>query len=563
VAGGAVLVVARARTAAVAPFLRYAAVAGIVFLVQFAWASPSSSLIWRDRSAGASDTAALAAVDAAVDDDAPPIVMVVLDELPTATLLDGSGNIDADLFPNIARLAADGTWYRNHSTVADSTPVALGAILTGRYPDADRAPTAATYRDNLFMLLADEYDVNALEQVTALCPSTKCPPASGSPSQVPSLMADTARFWARYMARGGAPGIPTRSEDRLAEVDRWVADLSFDRSSRPDLYFMHTILPHAGWEYLPDGTRYRAEELPTGADPSHVWSERGTVVGRQRHVLQTQAVDRTIGELLDRLESSGVYDDALVVLTADHGTAFVPGEPRRAASEAQYEQIAWTPLIVKEPHQRAGAVNDDNAQNIDILPTVLDILGVEGVELDGRSLSGPGGSDVTEKWMIDSHGTTELGRAAEDGRIELDADVGLRRVLGTAPLPGGGPDGAWQLIPGSPLVGRRLGDLRVGEPAAATVDAGFGDAFQGLSAGARVALEIDTTADVDAAAPVVAVVNGVVSGSTLAERVEGASAAHVQVMVRPDALARGDNEVQLYLVDGPPGHETLHLLEPR
>ena len=63
-----------------------------------------------------------------------PIVQVVLDELPASTLVGPDGKIDAELFPNFARLARESTWYRNATTVDDLTSEAVPAQLTGEQP---------------------------------------------------------------------------------------------------------------------------------------------------------------------------------------------------------------------------------------------------------------------------------------------------------------------------------------------------------------------------------------------------------------------------------------------
>ena len=55
------------------------------------------------------------------------IVLLTFDELPTTSLLDGNGKIDADLYPNFAKLAAGSTWYRNDTTVAPFTDAAMAA----------------------------------------------------------------------------------------------------------------------------------------------------------------------------------------------------------------------------------------------------------------------------------------------------------------------------------------------------------------------------------------------------------------------------------------------------
>src|SRR5687767_6875714 len=63
-----------------------------------------------------------------------PVVVVFFDEFPIATLMNGSKQIDSDLFPNFARIQKDSTWFRNATTPATFTSEALPALLTGLYP---------------------------------------------------------------------------------------------------------------------------------------------------------------------------------------------------------------------------------------------------------------------------------------------------------------------------------------------------------------------------------------------------------------------------------------------
>ncbi|HEX6567807.1 MAG TPA: hypothetical protein VF015_01520, partial [Acidimicrobiales bacterium] len=145
------------------------------------------------------------------------------------------------------------------------------------------------------------------------------------------------------------------------------------------------------------------------------------------------------------------------------------------------------------------------------------------------------------------------------GRVRLDAAAGLRRVLEADPVPGAGPGAAWQLVPGAPLVGRSLDEVTVAGAGRGRVSASLDDRFDDLDLDAPLPLEIDVTAGVAAGSPVVAAVNGVISGSTVAERA-GDGASHVQILLRPGALGPGDNDVRLFVVDGPPGGEVLREL---
>ncbi len=76
------------------------------------------------------------------------------------------------------------------------------------------------------------------------------------------------------------------------------------------------------------------------------WSDRSWLVRQalQRHLLQVGYTDKLLGQLLNKLERSGLYDEALVVVVADHGVSFVPGEGPR---ELRRDNIAdMAPLVV-------------------------------------------------------------------------------------------------------------------------------------------------------------------------------------------------------------------------
>ena len=53
---------------------------------------------------------------------------------------------------------------------------------------------------------------------------------------------------------------------------------------------------------------------------------------------------------------TGLYDRALVVVTADHGVSFRAGQKRRPLSDANLQDIAYVPLFVKLPHQKRGRI---------------------------------------------------------------------------------------------------------------------------------------------------------------------------------------------------------------
>lgn len=352
---------------------------------------------------------------------AHPVVVIVYDELPAATLMAADGTLDGERFPNFARLAADGVWYRNAVGVYQQTEEALPAILTGRYVPASTIPTAASHPFNLFTMLSAGYEVRALEHVTELCPPFVCENQSRwrepSSQRWRSLRYDLAVVYGhlvtpRDVSRrlppidhswGGFTEATTEQfdmierflervdQDRRREVERFVDLLDF--GPRPALRFAHFLYPHHPWELTEDGRRHSAPR-PVGR-VGVGWGEDEFLVaqGYQRHLLQAMYTDRMLGRILDRLAGAGVYDDALVVVVADHGISVRPGvEHQRVVTPETIGSIAMVPLFVKYPAGAGlmplpGSVDDLRAETLDIVPTVAEVLGTEVPwEVDGVSL---------------------------------------------------------------------------------------------------------------------------------------------------------------------------------
>ncbi len=95
-------------------------------------------------------------------------------------------------------------------------------------------------------------------------------------------------------------------------------------------------------------------------------------------------VDALLGKLVTRLKKRGVYDDAIIIVTADHGTGL--GEHGRFGGFLPYEEQVRIPLIVKVPGNRSGRSKRITA-NIDIAPTLLDWVGAPRPEMDGLSFA--------------------------------------------------------------------------------------------------------------------------------------------------------------------------------
>ena len=97
--------------------------------------------------------------------------------------------------------------------------------------------------------------------------------------------------------------------------------------------------------------------------------------------------DQIIGRLLTGLAETGQLERTLIVMTADHGEAFSERGIEGHAREV-FKETTEVPFIMGFPFQiEGGLVVDARSRNVDIWPTIFDLLGIqEQSDLDGRSL---------------------------------------------------------------------------------------------------------------------------------------------------------------------------------
>lgn len=320
-----------------------------------------------------------------VDMREAPVVFVVLDELPLATLLGRDGRIDESLFPGFARLAGMSTWYRNTTANQTFTKEALPALLTGSYPIRE-VGTTFRYPRNLFSLLGATHEIRAADVPANLCPPDLCD----------SPIAPEGARRLNGFGRGEKGALFFSFLSQLEEPDR------------PRLHFLHLVLPHGPWRYLASGQRYEEIDPMPGEvnrrGRGRSWARDRWLIaqGYQRHVMQTQLVDRLIGALLVKLKRSGLLHEALLVVTADHGIAWRPRLPKRLPHERTYATLAGVPLFVKAPGQTLGAVSGVPAETVDVLPTVADLLDATlWPGTDGVSLIGSGKPPQRSRMVVD------------------------------------------------------------------------------------------------------------------------------------------------------------------
>ena len=344
-----------------------------------------------------------------------PVIVIVFDELSLPSLMKDGQTLDADRFPGFAEMASRSTWFRNATSVIDDTVYAVPAILTGQRPSGIRAPTYQNYPQNLFTLLAGTYSLRVTENWTSLCPPTICEPPQNEfwrrqairisdlaiiyvrivtpPSIADAWLPPLDQRWAGFGVFDWVGDRTRRSvRDRSDQIEEFLDACKDDKGIAP-LCYLHTTLPHVPWEYLPSGRQYGSLDdwwLPHGITDG-IWTKDEWQVEQswQRYLLQTVYADRTLARIIRELKRRGLFDRAVMVVAADHGVSFRPGQSRRSLDPSNLTDLAAVPLFVKRAGQQSGLISDRNAETIDVLPTIAHLLnGVLPAQVDGQSLFG-------------------------------------------------------------------------------------------------------------------------------------------------------------------------------
>ena len=100
-----------------------------------------------------------------------------------------------------------------------------------------------------------------------------------------------------------------------------------------------------------------------------------------------QRTDAKFKRFLDDFARLGLMDKTIFVLTSDHGTEFF--EHRRIDHGfSLYQELVHVPLIIQLPGRKKGVTIDDRVSSIDLMPTMLDLLGIDLSDRARRQLRG-------------------------------------------------------------------------------------------------------------------------------------------------------------------------------
>ncbi len=290
------------------------------------------------------------------------VVLVTLDTVRADAL--GVYGQPRPTSPVLDRIAREGVVFDDVTSAAPHTVASHASIMTGLYPFAHGARANHGFpldlaHTTLAEILADAgHRTRAEIAAPVLHASTRI--AQGFESEeVPSSRSPSDAPLAKMPGGGLRRSAENVTQRALETIEAW--------RETPFLLWLHYFDAHLPYVERPED-RAAFPDAP--------------------YLAQVRALDRSLGRIFDALETSGLRDHTLVVVTSDHGEGLGEhDEPTH--SYFVYDSTMRVPLLFWGPPALAGGRRiEEPVRTVDILPTVLDLMGHDVPEgLHGRSLA--------------------------------------------------------------------------------------------------------------------------------------------------------------------------------
>ena len=314
----------------------------------------------------------------------PNVLLISLDTLRADHL--GCYGYERDTSPFLDRLASESILFERAFTPAAWTLIAHMTMLTGLYPLQHGVVQDELALSPEFPLLAERLKAAGYQTVGLYHPS-----------------------WVHERHGFGRGFDSFRPHADVEEAGRNL-ELELGRldGSKPTFLFVHLYDIHnqnlnSGTEVIyPSPAPFQEQFLDADCEPlpalpaGELWESNGLLTPSQLRTLVAyydggiRHVDTRLADWFARLEAEGFLDDALVIVTSDHGEALGQRGPLEGHGGFAQEGL-HVPLIVRPPDRsRAGTRVSEVTHLGDVVPTVLAAAGLApDPRLPGHSLLGP------------------------------------------------------------------------------------------------------------------------------------------------------------------------------
>ncbi len=322
--------------------------------------------------------------------DEPYVFLIIVDTLRHDWLSPYGYNINT---PNIQNLCDDGILYQNMFSQCSWTRPSIASIMTSLYPSQHGVesfidilnPNSKTlalslrragyytvgFCNNPHLLAANNFNIG-FNYYKYLAPLELLPVDDNAPTL------DFVNYLGRFAKRRFLQFYPEKAvkfyyHDAI-DVTNKVIDWVSKNEDKKFFMFIHYMDPHGPYFKHPyNGEYYKPPTNWRESNYSPDTMEYAAGLYRE----DVEYLDKGIGVLFDYLKNQGIYDNSLIILTADHGEEFYD---HKGATHGRtlYEEMTHVPLILKLPHsEKRGTVDKHLVQSVDIAPTAANFVGAE------------------------------------------------------------------------------------------------------------------------------------------------------------------------------------------
>ena len=330
-------------------------------------------------------------------DRRPNVILISIDSLRPDHL--GCYGYARNTSPALDRLAAEGTRFRTAVSSTSWTLPAHAALLTGLPDRVHGCFDYAFWLDGSRETLAEAFQ-EAGYRTAGFYSGPNLHPVFGF-SQGFDAYRDCTSYADQMIAvlngKEELQVVLDRSDEDITNpiVLKNVVQWLDARSGDPFFMFIHMWDVHLDYRPPPpydtqfdpyyEGT---VNGRAVGRDQARAWSRRDLQHFEALYDGEIRWTDETLRQLFDALRARGIQDNTVVVVTSDHGDAFLE-HGRIAHMTSLYEEEIRIPLLIRHPVSvPAGGVVDRPVHIIDVAPTVLGLAGLPPLpHALGRDLS--------------------------------------------------------------------------------------------------------------------------------------------------------------------------------
>jgi choline-sulfatase len=266
--------------------------------------------------------------------------------------------------PHMEEYARQSIIFKNAFAQGSWTRTSVGALFTGLYPFLHRAINLKSGLGSEFVTLAEILQEAGYYTIGI----------SANAGVKEYFNFDQGFTYFKYHPK---------QDDGSSAVLNGYAFSELGKKRTPFFLYVHTMDAHRPYqiaeEFMPDFsklpsgkkrmvsvTREKREDMSALVDLDQVIALYDAAISQN---------DKSFGDLIQEMKKLGLYENTLIILMSDHGDEFYD-HGGFAHGSTLYQEVLRQLLVIKLPEQLlAGKQIHENVQEIDILPTLLDLIG--------------------------------------------------------------------------------------------------------------------------------------------------------------------------------------------